>query len=876
MAISHKITVEPHTLGQPVAPPLCVDRLRLYAQLDRWRELRALILCAPAGYGKTTLVSRWLTCADQQLPVAWLSLNEHVDAPDLFVRQIAAALNPLLNGIYDRVQSILEDVHPDAERAMGQLLLTVRAQQPGLSQPANADLLLVIDDLHTVTSPAVLGLLRRMIEHGPPNLHLLLLSREAPALPLARLYASEQIAEIAVDDLRFSSEELRAYLALRGFPSVSDSDLGEITRRSEGWITALQIVTLGLRKPGDVGSLIADLSADSRWLSTYMAEEVLAQQPEPVQRLLLYSSILDTFNAPLCAAVSGLADARQLLDQIKATNLFLISLDHHNEWFRYHHLFQRWLQRQLTETMGLPFVYELHQRAAAWHAQADELPTAIRHLRAANDDAGAITLAAARLPELIMGAPYRARGWLDLLPTTAQASNPALLLLRCRLEGMFDNQDLLTYVEQAEFVINVTTLPEIQSAQLRAELHVWRTVGHFLRGDLAMAMVSLEQSRADPTQLEAFAAATRAFVAMHLYNQAGRHVEAAHYADQALAIFMRERYAAMIIAIRREMAKQALRMGQSGEANRQVQLIVGEQHTGPFVAREMAMTYIFAVQNSYWQGDFAQARRYYQQGELLGQQLQDAHLLALIAALGALYAAEPADADAPIRISAVPVLPGTLRMRVSLQITLLLHTQRYDEAWHLASGLGVDLESDPASKSHSLLIPFLQAYIARGLNLAAISPLLKRGLQWYSQTGDCFNELRLLTFRAWQQLRLGRRRDALVALDQALQLANATGYTHVVREIPELLPLVDQGAAQLLRVHDSIGSDRPAPTAAGLTHQEQAVLRLLAEDYRYEQIAHELTISVNTVRTHIRNSYAKLGVNRRAGAIARARELGLL
>ncbi|WP_165360636.1 LuxR C-terminal-related transcriptional regulator [Candidatus Chloroploca sp. Khr17] len=224
----------------------------------------------------------------------------------------------------------------------------------------------------------------------------------------------------------------------------------------------------------------------------------------------------------------------------------------------------------------------------------------------------------------------------------------------------------------------------------------------------------------------------------------------------------------------------------------------------------------------------------------------------------------------------MPVLPGTLRLRVSLQITLLLRTQRYDEAWHLASGLGVDLESDPASKSHSLLIPFLQAYIARGLNLAAISPLLKRGLQWYSQTGDCFNELWLLTFRAWQQLRLGRRRDALVALDQALQLANATGYTQVVREIPELLPLVDQGVAQLLRVHDSIGSDSTAPTAAWLTHQEQAVLRLLAEDYRYEQIAHVLTISVNTVRTHIRNSYAKLGVNRRAGAIARARKLGLL
>jgi LuxR family maltose regulon positive regulatory protein len=867
--------IAPGILAQPAPPRICVDRVRLYQQLERWRELRALIVRAPAGYGKSTLISRWLTLAGDQLQAAWLSLDESANDPNPFLSQIVAALDPLVDGLAATVRPMLEDARPDPERMLGQLLLTVSARSRG-TPPDAGQFLLVFDDLHRVRAPAVLALLRRMIERGPPNLHLILISREAPDLPLARLYANGQIAELTVEELRFTVEELRDYLVPRGFSTLSAADLTEIERRSAGWITALQLATIGRRKQGDIGDLIAALSADSRWLSDYLAEEVLSQQPEPVRRLLLYSSILDSFNAALCAALCGLSDAAQLLDQINKANLFLIGLDSRNEWFRYHHLFQEWLQQRLIASEGLPFAQELHRRAAQWYAQNTNLPAGIRHFLAAGDDAAAAGLVTTRLPALVIHDPYYAQSLLELLPAARRASDPALMLLRCRLESIFDSLQLLTYVEQTERTIDAAPVSEQERARFRAELLVWRTIAHFLQGDLALSTASLERSRADSTALDEFVSAAREFITMHIYSTEGRHVEATGCAERALAIATREQYPAMIISIRRELAKYAFRRGKGAEAKRQMQLILDEKHSGPFVARELLGTYMEVIQHSYWQGDVAQARYYYRESERLARQLQDERVLASIIGLGRRYCNDPDDHDPAAHHDDVPVLIDSPRYLIVLQIDLLLRVQRVEEAWRLAETLGIDLQSDPSLKGHFLLLSFIQAYIARGVNLAALSPLLKRALHWCSQSGDRFTELRLLTLRAWQQLKLNRQRDALVTLNHAVRLVVETGYTQVIREIPELLPLLDQEAGAVLRVRDDAGAGASPSAEVALTHQERNVLSLLAEDYRYERIAQELTISINTVQTHIRNLYAKLGVNRRAQAIVRARDLGLL
>ncbi len=862
-------------LAQPAPPLVCVDRERLYQQLGRWRELRALIVHAPAGYGKSTLVSRWITLGGDQLQAAWISLDESADAPNLFLSQIAAALDPLIDGLSAAVQPLLEDAHPDPERVLGQLLLTVSAHRPG-APPGVGQILLVFDDLHRVTAPAALALLRRIVEAGPPNLHLILISREVPDLPLARLYAHGQIGELAVDELRFTAEELRDYLVPRGFPTISSADLAEIERRSAGWITALQIITIGRRSQDDIGDLIAALSADSRWLSAYLAQEVLARQPEPIRRLLLYSSILDSFNAALCAALCGLDDAEQLLNQINKANLFLIGLDNHNEWFRYHHLFQEWLQQRLIASEGLPFAQELHRRAAQWYAQTTNLPAGIRHFLAAGDDVAAARLVTTRLPALIIRDPYYAQSLLELLPAVRRASDPALMLLRCRLECIFDNRELLTYVEQTDRTIDAAPASEQERARFRAEVLLWRTIAHFLQGDLALSMASLERLRADSTALDEFASAAREFITMHIYSTEGRHVEAKGYAERALTIATREQYTAMIISIRRELAKYAFRRGKGAEVKRQMQLILDEKHSGPFVARELLLAYMEAIQYSYWQSDAAQARQYYREGEQLARRLQDEHLLVSIIGLGRRYCNTPDDHSPAAHHDDVLVLTEGRRHMVALQMDLLLRVQRVDEAWRLAETLGIDLQSDPSLKAHFLLLSFIQAYIARGVNLAALSPLLKRALHWCSQSGDRFTELRLLTLRAWQQLKLNRQRDALATLNHAVRLVVETGYTQVIREIPELLPLLDQGAGAVLRVRDDAGAGASPSAEVTLTHQERNVLSLLAQDYRYERIAQELTVSINTVQTHIRNLYAKLGVNRRAQAIARARDLGLL
>lgn len=272
-------------IARPGYTTAMVNRPRLYRRLDAWRRVRALAIYAPAGYGKSSLVSRWLDVAGLTGQAGWLNLDEADADPMRFVFYVAAALETVRPGMLGLVKPILAAPQGDPACALHHLLTAFETLVPDTA--AEQDVLLVLDDLQRVQAPEVDALLQQLLEQGPAALHILLLARQRTDLRLARLYAQEMLTHLGADEMRFTEEEVAAYLAAKGFDAPAALAVAELTRRSEGWVTALQLAVLLLPHPGDVGELVNALHGTRDWLVEYLVDEVLARQPPELQQFLL-------------------------------------------------------------------------------------------------------------------------------------------------------------------------------------------------------------------------------------------------------------------------------------------------------------------------------------------------------------------------------------------------------------------------------------------------------------------------------------------------------------------------------------------------------------------------------------------------------------
>ena len=287
---------------RPAPPPQILDRPRLHARLDQWQTTPVVFVHAPAGYGKSMLVCRWLEVRGLASHAAWLSLDPGDDDPQQFVRYLAAALEAIVPGIAAAVHLVLDAPEPDPVRAL-ELLLSMLQRDPNASD--NGPLLLVLDDLHQIDSPTLAPLMTLFLERRPSRLHVLLLGRRSTYGPLTRLYAAEQVLDVSEADLRFQPDEMEAYLVQRGFATLTPETLARLAARTEGWIVALQLMTASAGKPHDVDELLAATQSQHGWLAEYLTTQVLNRLP-PAQRAFLFeTSILDRFNASLSAAVTG-------------------------------------------------------------------------------------------------------------------------------------------------------------------------------------------------------------------------------------------------------------------------------------------------------------------------------------------------------------------------------------------------------------------------------------------------------------------------------------------------------------------------------------------------------------------------------------------
>jgi LuxR family maltose regulon positive regulatory protein len=362
-------------LHVPRPHPGFVVRPRLLDRLDQGLTRDLILVCAPAGSGKTALLADW--AGRGQRPVAWLSLDGGDNDPARFWRHTAAALERVRPGIGGRVGPLLGPPAPPSFEGLVTALINELAAQPAVDEAV-----LVLDDYHLIDAQPVHAALTFLLEHLPPGLHLVLASRSDPPLPLPRLRARGQLAELRAADLRFTAEEADALLREAAGGGLPGTAVAALTTRTEGWAAGLQLAALSLRGQADVTEFVATFSGSHRYVLDYLAGEVLDRQTAQVREFLLDTSVLERLSGELCDAVTGRSGGQAMLEAIERANLFLVPLDEVRGWWRYHQLFADLLRaRLLQEQPGR--VPALHRAAAGWHEAHGLADDAVRHAVAA-------------------------------------------------------------------------------------------------------------------------------------------------------------------------------------------------------------------------------------------------------------------------------------------------------------------------------------------------------------------------------------------------------------------------------------------------------------------------------------------------------------
>ncbi len=411
-----------------------VSRHRLIEKMYAGLPRKMTLISAPAGFGKTTLVSDWVkqihpdTLEKQSQTndkIAWISLDENDNDLNCFLNYFIAALiraGSINSTVGESLISTLQPLQTPPVRDILTAIINECASMPG-------KLITVLDDYHVIASPQINNALTFLIDHLPPQMHLVIITREDPQLPLARLRAKGQMNELRASDLRFTLSEIDEFLFLMLGENFSPAKLDLLNSHTEGWITGLQLLAISMQGHENIDDLIENFGGGNRFLLDYLVEEVLDQQPEEIQEFLVQTSILNQLTGPLCNAITGKEDGQQVLESLERANLFIVPLDHKRCWYRYHHLFADLLRFRFHQTCG-DTASSLHYRASAWLEQNDYLDEAVEHALQSKDYERAAQLIFAHFDNLIHQTGYtKLSRWADEMPEELILSDPDLCIL---------------------------------------------------------------------------------------------------------------------------------------------------------------------------------------------------------------------------------------------------------------------------------------------------------------------------------------------------------------------------------------------------------------------------------------------------------------
>jgi LuxR family transcriptional regulator, maltose regulon positive regulatory protein len=483
-------------LNIPQPRPDQLRRSRLIDRLNQGMAQKLIMVCTPAGFGKTSLLADW--AASTEWPVAWLSLDPQDNDPVRFWRYLVGALDRTCSGLANHVLPLLTPTSVIG----GEVVVTALANQLQANelQAAPETLALVLDDYHMIESRPIHEGMAYLLDHLPPRLRLVISSRSDPPLPLARLRGRGQLAELRATDLRFSPDETSALLRDAWQLDLTPHAIAALEARTEGWGVGLHLAALSLRERADPDTFLTKLMGTHRYILDYLSEEVLERQPDRVQAFLLQTSILDRLCGLLCDAITGDADGQDMLERLERSNLFLVPLDDERHWWRFHQLFGDLLRARLHRT-GAARVSELHRRAAAWCAQHGLIDEAIQHAVASGDSIWAIQVVEEHVHETLdRGESVILERWLSLLPGDVVRSRPTLSFAQAEMQFHLGHIELSGhFLAQAERAID----HEQEHRGLAVPTHSGMLSE--LPAAIALLRAELAGARGDPEEMATYA-----------------------------------------------------------------------------------------------------------------------------------------------------------------------------------------------------------------------------------------------------------------------------------------------------------------------------------------------------------------------------------
>ena len=875
-----------------------------------------MLVSASAGFGKTTLVSQWLsTLTRSGVRVAWLSLDEGDNDLARFLTYLVAALQTVAPQIGAATLAALQSSQPPSSDV---LLTTLLNDLTTLG-----DIVLVLDDYHVIDSPPIDEVLTFFVDHLPPNLHLVIASREDPPLPLARLRVRGQLTELRAADLRFTPDEAADFLNRGMGLNLSAENVAALEARTEGWIAGLQLAAISMQGRLDVAGFIGSFTGSHRFVLDYLMEEVLRRQPERIRNFLLETSLLDRLNGSLCNALTDQTDGQTLLETLERGNLFVIPLDDQREWYRYHHLFAEVLQAHLKEAQA-DRVAEIHRRASVWFEQHDQPADAIRHALAAKDFDRAANLI--ERVWLAMDLSYQSAAWLmwaKALPDDLIRLHPVICLgYAWALLNGGELEASEVWLQAAERWLEpragsspqMIIVDEAEFRSLPASIAGARAYRALALGDIAATKTYAHQTLALVSKDDRIRR-TQATALLGMAEYASGDLEAAkHYLLDFQTMMWAINDLANAIGITFVLADIQLVQGRLRD-------VVNAYQQALQLAQQRGLQFFLGVSDLYRglsealceQGEIEAAAQHLQTAQQLGErgaltgwpqrlnvaqarlkevQGDVAGALALLDEAERQYVRSPLP-DRPI---------AALKARVLLRQGRLTEARSWVRAQHLSPDdeLSYRREFDHITLARVLIAEYKTDRSDDALQ-AALS-LLQRLLQAAESGARIGSVIEILILQALAYQAQNDLPRALTALERALTLAESEGYVRLFVDEGEPMRLLMADCRVLIEkqrhregqnplryvrkllaafpqsttLPQSVVQNQKSEMVEPLSERELEVLKLLGTELSGPEIADKLNVSLNTLRTHTKNIYSKLGANNRRAAIRRAEELDLL
>ncbi len=864
----------------PQPRPGLIARPRLMERLQNAAESGVTLVSAPAGFGKTTVVSQWARQRKEQMPAAWVSLDGGDNDPIRFWDYFIAALKTIRPAGGDAASTMLHSAQTYPTESVLTVLINDVSNVPD-------DFAVVLDDYHLISSEAVHSGVAFLLDHLPPHMHLVLATRFDPPLPLARLRARGFMQEVGADDLRFTLDEAARLVNPMLQTPLSTEDVGSLNARTEGWAVGLKMAALSMRGQKDVRNLLASFTGSQRYVMDYLVEEVLKQQSTVVREFLLTTSILEKLTAPLCDTVTGLTVSQDMLTTLESLlEGFVVPLDESRRWYRYHHLFGDLLRHQLEVVSDAARVKQLHRLASEWYEDNGWSHDAIHHALEAQDWEQAVSLIHGASAELVKrGEISTLLNWLWRIPDELLRTN--LLLYRQYAYAL----QLAGHLERAEAALNYLETADEADPALRGEVAVSQADLARQRGDNARAVELAESALAllppDALAMRARAnyilglvpydegAFDRSFSFVTRAYEIGRQAKDYVVASRGLA------YTACCVRLMRgdlsladNLARQAIELAGKTPASSVALYALGEV--------------------LYERNDLEGADRNFQMAcemnELFGNphpKVSNYYHLALTRmAAGDMDGAVEAMENSDRAAGHSAIRPAMRAYHAWARVVFSIRTGDIAAARSWGSRLSGQGESLIFEVRH---IP-PRLLIARGMMTEA-SQQLRELYEKARQSAQGY----VITIRVQQALAAETAAEALAFLAEALKLGEPEGFVRTFVDEGRLLaPLLRQAvrsgiepdyARKLLTIFEAEehrrktrnGEGKSSTTAAGvLSERETEVLGLMGAGLSDRQIAAKLMISLSTAKTHVHRILEKLGATSRTQAVSMARERRLL